>query len=203
MKDKYVPIITKAMIVDAYNRSNNAAGAVIARMLGVNYATYKKWATYYGLFEEHKKVARRVQPNGDRHRVVYDKIPLSAILDGYHPLYPTNKLKARLIFEGIFPDACMSCGYDRARSSDGQKPLLLLYKDGKFENKMLENLILNCYNCAFEHLEKKSFLDLIKKSTTTRVVTDIEQIVFTQEEIASDVQLTEEEKARIRQEIDS
>ena len=45
-------VITKRMLESSHENTRSAAEA--SRWLGVSYNTYKKWAKYYGLFEEHK-----------------------------------------------------------------------------------------------------------------------------------------------------
>ena len=45
-------VITKNMIEIAIANSKSQAQA--ARWVGVSYTTYKKWAKYYELFEDHK-----------------------------------------------------------------------------------------------------------------------------------------------------
>ena len=45
-------MLTKNMITDSQENTKSAAEA--SRWLGVSYNTYKKWAIYYGVFENHK-----------------------------------------------------------------------------------------------------------------------------------------------------
>ena len=44
-------VITKNMILTAQENTNSNMSA--ARWLNVSYTTYKKWAKYYGVFEQH------------------------------------------------------------------------------------------------------------------------------------------------------
>ena len=45
-------VLTKNMIVNAQENTPSARQAAL--WLGVTYNTYKKWAKYYGVFEDHK-----------------------------------------------------------------------------------------------------------------------------------------------------
>ena len=45
-------VITKKMILDAQSQSQSASQC--ARWLNVTFNTYKKWATYYGVYENVK-----------------------------------------------------------------------------------------------------------------------------------------------------
>ena len=57
----------------------------------------------------------------------------------------SDKLKIRLINEGLLSSECDICG--RARWLDGEIPLQLDHKDGDKENNNLRNLRLLCHNC--------------------------------------------------------
>ena len=45
-------VITKNMLLRA--QENTVSAAEASRWLEVSYNTYKKWAKYYGVFEQHK-----------------------------------------------------------------------------------------------------------------------------------------------------
>ena len=45
-------VLTKNMILDAQSQTKSAAQA--SRWLNVSYNTYKKWAKYYNVFDQHK-----------------------------------------------------------------------------------------------------------------------------------------------------
>ena len=55
-------VLTKNMIEEAqsHTKSNMAA----AKWLNVSYNTYKKWSTYYGLFEENLKAINTYNKRG-------------------------------------------------------------------------------------------------------------------------------------------
>lgn len=72
-------------------------------------------------------------------------IPLREILEGKRPKFQTNKLRIRLIKEGIKEEKCEECGIDSWR---GKKiSLELNHIDGNKENHTLSNLEIICPNC--------------------------------------------------------
>lgn len=73
------------------------------------------------------------------------KIPLDKILEGLYPQYQTNKLRIRLINEGIKEEKCEQCGIT---NWNGKKlSFELEHKDGNSSNHKLENLEILCPNC--------------------------------------------------------
>ena len=60
-----------------------------------------------------------------------------------------EKLKGRLIYEGILRMECYKCGYHQKRVIDYKQPLVLSFKDGNKNNWRIENLEMVCYNCYF------------------------------------------------------
>ena len=73
------------------------------------------------------------------------KMPLSEILEGKHPQYQSNKLKNRLINEGIKENKCEECGITEYQG----KPLVMQldHIDGNTHNHLYSNLKLLCPNC--------------------------------------------------------
>lgn len=72
-------------------------------------------------------------------------IPLSEILNGLHPTYPTYNLKKRLYDEGLKENKCEECNCGQWNN----KPLecQLDHIDGDSSNHKLENLKILCPNC--------------------------------------------------------
>lgn len=137
--------LLRSQIEEAQRHTNSSAAA--ARWLNVTYKTYKKYATLYGIFERH------LNPTG----IGVDKgasknprsIPLRDILAGKHPKYSLAKLKNRLIARNKLPAECSLCGFNERRITDKKLPLILTFKDADRYNFDLTNLHLLCYNCAF------------------------------------------------------
>jgi hypothetical protein len=73
------------------------------------------------------------------------KIPTNEILEGLHPHYQTNKLRKRLIREGIFENKCSCCGI----TDYNKKPIVMQldHENGDSSDHRKENLRLLCPNC--------------------------------------------------------
>ena len=128
-------------------QENSISANAAARYLGVDIATYKKYAQFYGIYENllNKRgvgVAKgyaKSQPHSTK---------LKDIFENKHPKYPLQRLKWRMIARGLINDECSLCGFGEGRITDDKKPLLLAYKEehGNYDPK---NLIILCYNCCF------------------------------------------------------
>lgn len=152
----------------------------VATHLGVTYATYRKWAKRYGIFEpfDQKLKARRAaikekvaqikaellgedsdNPE-DLSTKITDHLPKKNayyisvkewIEYGSKPKWVTKRMfSKRVLKSNIFPNACCLCGHDKQRKVDQKYPLLVDYVDGNEYNCKMENLRLVCYNCAFD-----------------------------------------------------
>lgn len=73
------------------------------------------------------------------------KFPLSEILEGKHPQYQTNKLKHRLVNEGVKEDKCEVCGITEWQGVP--ITMQLDHIDGNSHNHLYDNLRLVCPNC--------------------------------------------------------
>lgn len=120
-----------------------------ARILGVCYNTYKKWARRYGAHDFFNRSGKGLEkPHANPKK---GKYPLDDILAGMYPDYPTDRFKKKLFDSGYKAEACENpgCGFCEGRITDGKKPLLVDYIDGNEKNKSLENIRILCYNCTF------------------------------------------------------
>lgn len=140
-----LPPILRHHIEEAqrHTKSNHAA----ARWLGVSYPRYRQYAKLYGLFDRHTNMKGTGIDKGFSKRA--STIPLRDILAGKHPTYSRRKLKNRLIARKKLINQCSLCGFQEARVTDGQVPLILHFKDGDTTHMALDNLSLLCYNCMF------------------------------------------------------
>ena len=140
----YRPKLTKGQIEWANKQTLSAMAS--ARILGVSYNTYKKYAKLYGIFEHQLNQAGKGIP---RYREDMYAVKLSDIFSNKHPNYPHWKLQQRLIKHAILVQVCSNCGYDEIREVDLKGPFLINFLDGDPQNHNLDNLHLLCYNCFF------------------------------------------------------
>ena len=99
--------LLESEIKDIQQKARSAAEA--ARMLGVSYNTYKKYAKEYGVFEDLKNphgigIRKGTNPGTLAHS-------LDDILKGMFPDYPVWKLKKRLLSNGYMLEKCNACGF--------------------------------------------------------------------------------------------
>ena len=120
--------------------------AQAAATLGMHFNTFKRKAVKLGCYNTNqsgKGITK--QHNGN-------KIPLAKILDGGHPQYQTNKLKKRLIKEGLKTNQCEEC---KITEWNGKAIVMELdHIDGDRTNHSLENLKILCPNC---HSQTETF----------------------------------------------
>jgi len=146
--------LTEAVIRNAMKHTQSNFQA--ARYLNVTIETYRKYARLYidqqsekTLYELHKnnsgKGIKRIRWN---HEISIDKINQIMSSDSYRAINQ-QKLKGRLIYEGILRMECYKCGHHEKRVVDYKQPLVLSFKDGNKNNWKLSNLEMLCYNCYF------------------------------------------------------
>ena len=137
--------LLESEIRDIQKKARSAAEA--AKLLGVSYNTYKKYAREYKIFEDLKNpsgigIRKGTQTNTGFHS-------LDDILAGKYPNYPIWKLKRRLLLSGYMKEECCNCGYCERRITDHRVPLILDFLDGNRKNHKYENLRMLCFNCYF------------------------------------------------------
>ena len=137
--------ITKKMVEDAIQNTRSQAEA--SRWIGVSYNTYKKYAKFYNLWDQHKNQSGK----GIRKGWNAYRIPIEDIFSGKYTstYYTKSRFKRRLIEEGYLREECSLCGWNEERILDGLICLNLDYADGNNENKTLDNLRLLCPSCYF------------------------------------------------------
>ena len=134
-------VLTKNMITNAQENSKSAAEA--ARWLEVSYNTYKKWAKYYNVFEQHLNQSGV----GVKKGWASYKISLEEIFNGKKMNYSLAVLKKRMVEEGYWTEDCHICGWNEERLTDNKICLSIDFVDGSKENKQIENMRLLCPNC--------------------------------------------------------
>ena len=115
-----------------------------ARLLGIAYNTFKKYAEQYDIF----KPAPHTGPNKQPLHFNWNE-RANAILEGKHPNYPIQKLQWLLLKEGKLIDVCYECNHQKKRVRDNKSPLLIDFLDKDHHNHQIDNLRMLCYNCYF------------------------------------------------------
>lgn len=146
-------MLTKQDILGAINntKSNRAA----ARYLNVTLQTYKKYASLFvdeasgkTLYQCHKnesgKGIKKI-PYTIKQPVLTELLKEGMSIESHN----IEKLKKRLLKEGIISECCNRCGFKEQRVVDLKCPLVLNFKDGNKSNWTLNNLEVVCYNCYF------------------------------------------------------
>ncbi len=129
--------IDKDTLIKVCNEELSMAKA--AAKLGIHFNTFKRYAVMYGVYNPNQSgKGLNKKHNGT-------KIPTDAILEGNHPYYQTNKLRIRLIKEGIKKEKCEICGIEDWLG--GRLAFELDHIDGNSNNHLLENLRIVCPNC--------------------------------------------------------
>lgn len=146
--------LTEAVLRNAMKHTQSNMQA--ARYLNVTIDTYRKYAKLY-IDKETGKTLYELHKNGTgkgisriRWRKEYSLEKLESIVtsDSYRA-FDQQKLKARLIYEGILRQECYKCGHNEKRVVDYRQPLILSFKDGNKHNWKLDNVEMLCYNCYF------------------------------------------------------
>lgn len=128
---------TENQIIEACKNSNSMSEA--AALLNVHFNTFKRWAIKLNVYEPNQG------GKGSKKKGNGSKIKLKDILDGMHPQYQTNKLRIRLIKEGLKKHECECCGITEWMNNPIS--LELDHIDGNRTNHRLENLRVLCPNC--------------------------------------------------------
>ena len=137
-------VLTKNMILNA--QKETISGRQAAKWLKVSYPTYKKWAKYYNIFEQHKNQ----KGVGTKKGWASYRIPLEDFFEGKREL-PTNYsgkvLKKRMLEEGYLQEECSNCGYNEVNVATQKVCLNIDFIDGNNKNISLDNIRLLCANC--------------------------------------------------------
>ena len=137
-------VLTKNMILDAQSQTKSAAQA--SRWLNVSYNTYKKWAKYYNVFDQHKNQTGV----GIKKGWATYKVPVDDIITGKRqpPKRWSHKVfKDRLVEDGYFDEECHNCAYREENIKTEKVCLAIDFIDGDHKNFKLDNLRFLCPNC--------------------------------------------------------
>tara|TARA_A100001515_G_scaffold65494_1_gene51858 strand:- start:301 stop:804 length:504 start_codon:yes stop_codon:yes gene_type:complete len=139
-------VITKKMILEAqkHTKSNMAA----AKWMGVCYTTYRKWAKYYNVFEQHLNQ----KGNGVKKGFAVRTVNVEDIVLGKRQppqRWSQSVVKEELIDKGYWQNECSNCGYNEENMATGKTCLAVDFKDGNTKNWLLDNIRLLCPNCYY------------------------------------------------------
>lgn len=145
--------ISKEDVIRAMNmtKSNRAA----ARYLSCSYIHYKGYAKMYkdekgiDLFTKHKNQCGKGIPkflnNSKKEPKLLDILEGRVDINHFKP----EKIKTRLLKEGLLKEECYICGFHERRLNDYKIPLLLDFIDRNKKNYQNNNARLLCYNCYY------------------------------------------------------
>jgi hypothetical protein len=145
---------TKNEILTAMSKTKSVKAA--SRYLGCSYQHLKPFMKMYideatgkSLFELHKNQPGKGVPKHIRRKK--SEPALIDILEGRvdSSLFKPDKLKRRLIVEGVLEEKCSVCGFEERRLLDHKIPLLLHFKDNNKKNFSINNIHFLCYNHFF------------------------------------------------------
>ena len=139
-------VITKQMAERAI--ANTKSNMEAARWLDIHYVTWRKWAKYYNLFEQHKNQ----QGKGIKKGWATYRISLEDIFNGERESpYSLSTLKRRMVNEGYMQEECILCSWNEKNIVSGEICLAIDFVDGNDTNKSFENMRLLCPNCYFSN----------------------------------------------------
>ncbi len=155
---KYMIKNTEQEIINAI-KENPLSMRQAALSIEMKYTTFIRKAKQLGIYNPNQGGKGLPKP---AHR---DKgIPLKEILEGKHPQYQTNKLRIRLIRDGLKENRCEECNNDTWNG----KPIAieLDHIDGVSNNHKFENLKILCCNC---HAQTTTWRGRNKKESNAAV----------------------------------
>lgn len=146
--------LSEAVIRNAMKHTQSNFQA--ARYLNLTIETYRKYAKMYvdlesgkTLYELHKNNSGKgIKKVSWKHDISVEKINEIMASESYRAVN-FQKLKNRLIYEGILRMECYHCKHCEKRVVDYKQPLILNFIDGNKNNWQIENLRMLCYNCYF------------------------------------------------------
>ena len=95
-------VLTKKMIEDAQSQTKSNMAA--ARWLGVSYNTYKKWAKYYDVFDQHKNQSGvGIKKGWASYKIPIDDIIKKTTIGVTHFKPPAPKINIPIIYAAITP----------------------------------------------------------------------------------------------------
>lgn len=119
--------------------TNSESMAEACSKLGLNFATFKKYALKYGCYKPNQSL------KGGKKNIGYRFKLEEVIYKGKYPGYSRKQIKMRLIKEGFKEHKCEKCNLKKWNNV--KIPLELEHIDGNGKNHLLKNIKLLCPNC--------------------------------------------------------
>jgi hypothetical protein len=131
--------VTDLEIIEACKLEPTMARA--ASTLKIHFNTFKRRAVKLGVYipNQSGKGLTKTKTDGK------GKISLNEIINGLHPYYQTNKLRIRLLSEGIKEAKCEVCGITEWMGN--RLSFELDHIDGDRTNHKIDNIRIICPNC--------------------------------------------------------
>ncbi|WP_051302898.1 HNH endonuclease [Psychromonas aquimarina] len=131
--------ISDEQIIEAVNTCPTMRQAQI--FVNMSASSFKRRCIAIGVYHPNQGGRNAQYPVRGKH----SRISLTEITAGKHPYYQTDKLRRRLIAEGVKKHECEICG---TKDWLGQKVAVVLdHIDGNNSNHLLSNLRIICRNC--------------------------------------------------------
>ena len=130
--------------------------------MGICYTTYRKWAKYYKVFDQHLNQKGDGIKKGFAVRTVNVE---DVVLGKRQPpqRWSQSVVKEELIDKGYWQDECTVCGYNETNLETDKVCLGIDFSDGNSKNWLLDNIRLLCVNCYY------SFNDLCSNFSCSSV----------------------------------
>lgn len=146
--------LSESVIRNAMKHSQSNLQA--SRYLNITIETYRKYAKMYvdqatgkTLYDLHKnEIGKGIKKAQWKKEIPIEKINEIMASESYRSI-DQEKLKARLLYEGILKSECYKCHHNEKRAVDFKQPLILSFKDGNKHHWQIHNLEMLCYNCYF------------------------------------------------------
>jgi 5-methylcytosine-specific restriction endonuclease McrA len=129
-------ILNDEEFIKICNESISMASA--CAVIGIQFSTFKRRAVKLGCYNTN-------QSGKGINKKFSHRYELDDIINGQHPQYQSNKLRKRLLTDGLKENKCEIC--DSSTWLDKPIKLELHHIDGNRNNNLIENIQLLCPNC--------------------------------------------------------
>ncbi len=139
--------IDKEQFVKIVKQSDSMAQA--SMRLGLHFNTFKRYADLFEVYNPNQGLKGKNKKKKEGRGKYFLK---DIIYNNKHPQYPTDKLRRRLVAEGIKKEVCEICNITEWNNM--KVSFELNHKDGNRFNHYIDNLEIICPNC---HSQTKNY----------------------------------------------